>query len=126
MDSRGRILLVEDDEGAKEFMSMALSYEGYEVAVALDGFTALQLVETFQPGLILLDMRMPLMDGEEFLKAYRAKPGPYAGIVAHSASYDFEHNAKSLKVDACLAKPFDLDDLLDCIELHMRPCAAIA
>ncbi len=120
MDSKGRILLVEDDEGAKEFMSMALSYEGYEVAVALDGYTALQLVETFQPGLILLDMRMPLMDGEEFLKAYWEKPGPHAGIVAHSASYDFDHNVQTLKIDDFLAKPFDLDDLLNCAQLYMH------
>jgi CheY-like chemotaxis protein len=126
MDSRGRILLVEDDEGAKEFMSMALSYEGYEVAVALDGFTALQLVDSFQPGLIFLDMRMPLMDGEEFLRIYRTKPGPHAGIVAHSASYDFANHAKALEVDAFLSKPFDLDDLLNCAELYMRPCAAPA
>jgi two-component system response regulator (stage 0 sporulation protein F) len=125
MDSRGRILLVEDDEGAKEFMSMALSQEGYEVAVALDGFTALQLVETFKPGLIFLDMRMPLMGGEEFLKVYRALPGSQAGIVAQSASYDFENSAKELAVDYFLSKPFDLDDLLMCAEQYMHPCPEV-
>ena len=66
-----RILVIEDDIPSQDFISMALIDEGYEVSVTSSGIEGLQALSTFQPHLILLDMRMPQMAGETFLERYK-------------------------------------------------------
>lgn len=65
------ILIVEDELTLNEAYQMILSQEGYDVHVAYDGDEALQMCETLEPDLILLDLRMPKMGGIEFLQEYR-------------------------------------------------------
>jgi DNA-binding response OmpR family regulator len=63
MSPAGHILFVDDDESIREFVTMALTDEGYQVSTAPHGAAAIELVNREQPSLILLDMRMPIMDG---------------------------------------------------------------
>lgn len=113
--TRRRILLVDDDESICEFVRMALHDAGYEVATAANGQVALELLPSFSPGLILLDMRMPHMDGWQFSRAYREAPGPHAPIVVVTAARDAAQSAFEIRADAHLAKPFRLTDLIEIV-----------
>ncbi len=69
-----RILIVDDEEDILEFVSYNLSKEGYQIKVASNGPDALEMVETFTPELIILDIMMPGMDGIEVCTAIRENP----------------------------------------------------
>lgn len=113
--TRPRILVVDDDEGICEFVKMALGDAGYEVATAENGRAALDLLASWQPSLILLDMRMPRMDGWEFSRAYRQTPEPHVPIVVVTAARDAAQSAAEIQADAHLAKPFRLADLIQIV-----------
>lgn len=110
-----RVLVVDDDEGIREFVTVALADEGYEVMVAAHGAAALDLLGASCPDVILLDMRMPTMDGWEFSRIYRESPGPHAPIIVLTAARDASGRAAQIQADACLNKPFDVDELLDVV-----------
>jgi CheY-like chemotaxis protein len=107
--------VVEDDDVIRQLVSIALQEEGYEVLQAPHGLAALQLVEQAPPDVVLLDMRMPVMDGWEFARAYRQHAPPRGHIVVMTAAVDAIERAGQIGVDTVLAKPFDLDDLLSCV-----------
>lgn len=117
----GRVLVVDDDRGIREFVCTVLTEEGYDVTEATDGREALERADTTRPDVILLDMRMPVMDGWEFARTYRQRPGPHAPIVIVTAALDVAKDAKDIGADGFLAKPFQLDDLLDLVERHAAP-----
>ena len=68
------ILIVDDDSAVAETFSRMLKLEGYEVATALDPEEGLQLAERLSPSAIILDMRMPIVNGLQFLRQVRASP----------------------------------------------------
>jgi CheY-like chemotaxis protein len=108
-------LVVEDEDEIRALVSMALGDEGYEVLAAANGAAALERLAqpgTAPPDLILLDLRMPVMDGWAFAEAYRRLPGPHAPMVAVTASRDVAASAAQIQADGFLSKPFELDDLL--------------
>ena len=114
-----RILIVDDDESIRQIVHMCLSDEGYEVVEASNGQAALALVEDFQPSLILLDLRMPVMDGWEFARRYHALPGPHVPIVAFVAALNAEQECADLPTAGILNKPFDLDELLQAVRTQL-------
>ncbi|HEY4395500.1 MAG TPA: response regulator [Polyangia bacterium] len=109
-----RILVVEDDDDIREVVEEVLSSEGYRVDVAKDGLDALgKLDGASRPPLILLDMMMPRMDGEAFLRALRDLPAlADAAVVVISGNAAVREKASALHAAACLVKPFELDELL--------------
>ena len=72
--SLGSILIVDDDRSVADTFSRLLTLEGYEVTTALDPAVGLELAESIRPGAIILDLRMPLISGIQFLRAVRARP----------------------------------------------------
>jgi chemosensory pili system protein ChpA (sensor histidine kinase/response regulator) len=114
MVSSERILVVDDDDDIREVMQDLLASEGFNVEAAKDGLDALDKLErNGQPPLILLDMMMPNMDGEAFLKVLRGKPDMAdAPVVVISGNAAVREKANSLHAAACLVKPFELDELL--------------
>jgi CheY-like chemotaxis protein len=110
LDSEPPVLVVDDDPAILTFMQLALEDAGYEVMVAADGADALQAIRHRRPSLILLDLRMPRMNGWEFADAYRQEPCPHAPILIMSAGRD----AAPTQIGAAgwLRKPFDLDQLI--------------
>ena len=109
------VLVVDDDEGIREFVRVALGEEGYRVLVAPNGQAALDLLQVDPPGLILLDLWMPQMDGAGFLAVYRSLPIPRAPVVIFAASADVQAEALPADVAGFLAKPVELVDLLDLV-----------
>ncbi len=121
MGASERVLVVDDDETISEFVGMALSDEGYNVVTAPHGAAALELIaRDGEPGLILLDMRMPVMDGWQFSREYRQRGGTRAPIVVLTAAADAELSAKQIQADAFLAKPFDLTELLALVDRYVH------
>jgi two-component system, OmpR family, response regulator MprA len=114
-----RILVVDDDEAIKSFVTMSLTDEGYVVSGASDGYEALQFLNKERPALVLLDMRMPNMDGRSLIEAYHQLPGPHAPIIVMTAGRNTKESTGDLNIQGFLAKPFDLDDLLQLIEQYV-------
>jgi CheY-like chemotaxis protein len=115
MSGSVRILVIDDDESIRDVTHTALADAGYDVVEAADGATALDLLGTSQPDVILLDMLMPLMDGWEFARRYHQTPGPHAPIVVVTAARDAAARASQINAATSLAKPFRLDALFACI-----------
>lgn len=111
--SQRRVLVVDDDETIGEMLEAALLDAGYEVAVAAGGAAALELALRFKPHLILLDLRMPGVDGQAFVEAYRREAGRRAAPIAVvTAVRDAPAEAAALRAQGVLEKPFELSDLL--------------
>ncbi len=120
-----QVLVIDDDEGIREMLEMALSDEGYLVESAPHGAAGLEVLNRWRPDIILLDMRMPIMDGWEFARLYRDQPGPHAPIVVVTAARDAGNRAEQIQADGYLAKPFSLDELLDVVERFVPPVEAL-
>jgi len=87
MDQK-QILIVEDDADLNDAYEMILSSSGYKVATARNGEEALKLLEEGdEPRVIFLDLRMPVMDGIAFLKAYDPAKHPATTVIVFS-NYD--------------------------------------
>jgi two-component system, OmpR family, response regulator len=107
------IMVVEDDEDIREMLRLVLETDGYQVATAADGLDAWERIEKgWQPALIILDLMMPRMDGEQFLNKLRARFHNSIPVVVMSGQPGATQKARDLKADASLIKPVELDDLL--------------
>jgi two-component system chemotaxis response regulator CheY len=114
-----QVLVIDDDAPIRDFVRATLEGEGYAVVTAENGSVALQLLSgdsPYQPDIILLDMRMPIVDGWQFAKVYREMPGKKVPIIVLTAATDPAKFAAQIKADNFLPKPFDLLDLLDMVE----------
>jgi CheY-like chemotaxis protein len=118
---RRRVLVVEDDPDLAALVQMIVADAGYDVVTACDGEQALARVEERMPGVILLDMRMPVMNGWEFAREFRSRFGNGAPIVVVTAAEDAGARAAEIGADAWLEKPFDLDDVVRMVERFVGP-----
>ncbi len=108
-----RVLLVDDDLQIREFLEDALADEGFEVRTAATGRAALEALAEWRPGLILLDLRMPDMNGWEFRAQQRAQPEVASiPVIVTTAGTSSQEDLASLAADAIVPKPFDLDELM--------------
>ncbi len=118
-NSRKRVLVVDDDKAIRTFVEMALVEEGYEVMMAENGSEALSILAQISPDLILLDMRMPVMDGWTFSQVYRQHHSRPVPIIVLTAATDATQFASQIQADNFLAKPFDLVDLIDLVGKYL-------
>lgn len=109
------ILVVDDDPSIRATVSAILEMEGYPVHSVEDGAQALEAVEQERPSLVLLDMRMPVLDGWGFARAIKER-GLRLPILVMTAAQDARRWALEIGADGYLAKPFDLLDLLRAVE----------
>jgi len=111
------ILVVEDDADIRELMKIFLEAEGYQVSLAGDGVEAIeQLQAGARPSLILLDLMMPRMDGEQFLKEMHAKQFSQIPVVIMAGHCAVQQTADQLKAVCCLTKPVELEVLLNTVQ----------
>ena len=110
-----KILIAEDEPNIVASLEFLLQSKDYETCVARDGAEALELVERFQPDLLLLDVMMPLVNGFDVCRAIRGNPA-YGGvkIVMLSARGRDAEQAQGLALgaDAYVTKPFSTQELL--------------
>ena len=112
-----RILIVDDEEGFRDMVADLLSLEGYVVAVASDAVEAVRVMPEFRPDAILLDLRMPHLDGEGFLRGMSGLPASkQVPVVLISAKDDLEAVASRSGAAAFLCKPFEAPQLLSLLE----------
>ena len=108
----GRVLVVDDERGIAEALGDALSDEGYEVRLAGNGHEALSVLAGWRPGVILLDLMMPTMDGWAFRAEQLRRPDVAdVPVVVVSARRDITQEAERLGAAGVLPKPFDLDEV---------------
>jgi EAL domain-containing protein (putative c-di-GMP-specific phosphodiesterase class I) len=111
--SAARAVLVADDEPAiVEMIRDILEEYGFRVVTAANGSEALRLVDEAAPDVVLLDMNMPVLDGEGFIAAVRER-GLRIPIVIMTAGSSAKRWAAQLGADAYLSKPFELASLVD-------------
>ena len=109
------VLLVDDDNGIRELVARALSFDGFDVIEAANGLEALtQLRSGRRPNVIVLDLRMPVMDGWAFRIAQRADPS-IAQIPVVILSGADSHRFQEIDAVAALEKPISLSQLADCL-----------
>lgn len=119
------VLVVEDDPDLSGLMKIILGDAGYPVRVAENGVVALARVAEEMPGVILLDMRMPVMNGWEFAREFRARHGRRgARIVVVTAAENARLRAQEIDADGWLEKPFELEAVLEAVALHLSFAAA--
>jgi two-component system response regulator MprA len=121
MDSRGRLLLVDDDENIRVSLARALGFEGYEVETAENGETALASLDRDHFDALLLDVMMPGLSGLEVAKAIRANDDS-TPILMLTARHEVTDRVAGLDAgaDDYLPKPFALDELLARIRALLR------
>jgi two-component system cell cycle response regulator DivK len=118
-----KILLVEDNEMNRDMLSRRLQRKGYEVVLALDGQSGVEMTQTQAPDLVLMDMSLPVLDGWEATRRLKADPAtrhiPVIALTAHAMSSDRE-KAIEAGCDDYDTKPVELTRLLAKIEALLR------
>ncbi len=116
-----RILIIEDDKDIIFTLREFLESEGYEVQTAANGQEALEILQAWgAPNLILLDMRMPVMNGWEFAGEFLNRYDHLAPILVMTAAADAKQRAQEIHATSWVGKPFELDDLLTKIKLYAK------
>jgi DNA-binding response OmpR family regulator len=110
------ILVVDDDADLRAILKFALEDEGFHFDSADDGLSALRKVRERPPDLVILDLNMPRMGGEQFLYAWRAGvETPGVPVIVVTATSD-ALRPTDLGVAAVVPKPFDVEQLLACVK----------
>ena len=110
------VLVVEDNPALRELLLGALTDEGYTVRGAENGQVALDMLDTWRPGVILLDLAMPTMDGLAFLGRLEAMPAlATVPVIVVSAYANYLEAARYRGARAAIQKPYDVVQLLDTI-----------
>ncbi len=114
-----KILLVEDNEMNRDMLSRRLERRGYEVVIALDGESGVEMAQTHVPDLVVMDMSLPVLDGWEATRRLKVDPAtkhiPIVALTAHAMSGDRE-KAIEAGCDDYDTKPVELARLLGKIE----------
>jgi CheY-like chemotaxis protein len=106
------VLVVDDDKDLREMVCAILSQAGMRTVEAANGREALDRVASEMPSCILLDMRMPVMDGWQFAREFRQTYDHLAPIIVVTAAADARARAIEAQAEAYLPKPFHLQDLV--------------
>ncbi|MBK0378312.1 response regulator transcription factor [Mucilaginibacter segetis] len=111
-----KIMIADDDPGIVDAVEMLLEFEGYQVTSTVDGSTVLDMKEEL-PDLLLLDIWMSGEDGRDICKKLKnEKTTMNIPVIMISASRDIQESAMAAGADDFLAKPFEMDELLQKIE----------
>ncbi|MGD6943665.1 response regulator [Cytobacillus gottheilii] len=117
---KGKILIVDDQFGIRILLNEVLQKEGYETFQAANGVQALDIVAKHTPDLVLLDMKIPGMDGIEILKRMRVDNKEIRVIIMTAyGELDMIQEAKDLGALTHFAKPFDIDDIRAAVKKHL-------
>jgi two-component system, response regulator, stage 0 sporulation protein F len=115
-----KILIVDDQFGIRILLNEVLQQEGYQTFLAANGEQALALQKSESPDLVLLDMKIPGMDGIEILKRMKEEDqGIRVLIMTAYGELDMIQEAMNLGALTHFAKPFDIDDIRKAVKEHL-------
>lgn len=116
------ILIVDDEEDLVKVTTFRLKSLGYNVAAGVNGQEALDLIKEKRPDLVLLDLRLPVMDGRDVCKAVKADPElKDIPIVMFTASTEqISVQAKEAGADGFLVKPFEQEQLIAVLDKFLK------
>ncbi|MEK5382599.1 response regulator [Niallia sp. FSL W8-0635] len=118
---KGKILIVDDQFGIRILLNEVFQKEGYKTFQAANGNQALEIVTSEFPDLVLLDMKIPGMDGIEILKRMKKLNQDIRVIIMTAyGELDMIQEAKDLGALTHFAKPFDIDDLRDAVKKYIN------
>ncbi|MCD0487616.1 response regulator [Pedobacter sp. MC2016-14] len=107
-----KIMICDDDAGILEMMEMIIDEYGFEVITEANSLNVLKGLERERPDLLLLDIWMPLLSGDQVLRNIKADAQFDAlPVIMYSASAEGRAIAESVGADDYIAKPFDMNDL---------------
>ena len=111
---RNTVVVIEDEEGMAEVLSLNLESAGMEVEVIRDGVSALARLDHAPPDAVVLDLGLPEVSGYRVMRVLRNTPGWEGTPVLVATAYNFEEAADVIRegVDDFLTKPFEMDDLV--------------
>jgi CheY-like chemotaxis protein len=115
----GNILVVDDHPEITDLLSEALTEEGYQVRVAHDGASALRAIKREPPDLLLVDIAMPVMRGDELLSQLRSDGFVELPVIVMTADTRPER-FRPMGANQLLRKPFDLERLIATVEAYVR------
>jgi two-component system response regulator (stage 0 sporulation protein F) len=115
-----KILIVDDQFGIRILLNEVFQKEGYQTFQAANGLQALDILKKHDPDLVLLDMKIPGMDGIEILKRMKViDPDIRVIIMTAYGELNMIQEAKNLGALTHFAKPFDIDDIRAAVRKHM-------
>src|SRR5215475_11886731 len=116
MAKKPSVLVVDDYLDGREMVAEYLAFRGFTVCEASDGIEALELARRIQPEIVLMDLRMPGMDGWEATRRLKRDPKtchiPVVALTAHALTTEI-NTAREAGCDAVIAKPCDIGVLAD-------------
>jgi two-component system response regulator AtoC len=118
---KGKVLIIDDEPSLLESLNMFLTERGYDVTCALDASDGLEKSDTFDPEVIVLDIRLPDVDGLEVLKELK-KRGKESNTIMITAFHDMETTIQAIKLGAheYIPKPIDVEELEKAIKKVLR------
>ena len=115
-NSKPRVLVVDDEESARKVFKEYLKLQGFQVEVAEAGEEALAKIYNYHPHIVLLDVMMPRLTGDELVKMIKDwKPEIQVIMVSANASPDLEEECLRNGAFACIRKPVEFDRLSEAI-----------
>lgn len=117
------ILIVDDNPLNLKLTRVLLTRAGYDVYTAADAESALVILQTFRPALILMDIQLPGIDGLELTRRLKADPATRSIVILALTAYAMkgdEQKARSAGCDGYIAKPIDTRALPNIIAEHLK------
>lgn len=116
-----KILVVDDDEAFREVLAESLLIEGHEVLTATNGAVALDIFKHESPSVVVSDIRMPVMNGVELLKAIRSQSQVPVILMTGFSEILETQEAHQIGANEFLAKPFRIDEMRETIQRCFKP-----
>lgn len=120
------ILLIDDEVDLQQLVKIALKSKGYTVETANNGLEGLAKLQTLKPDLIILDMNMPKMGGLEFYQKICVNDRPKHPVLVLTARANMEQLFREFNIDGFMAKPFEVDELLEEVDTIIKKKSGIA
>ena len=116
-----QLLIVDDQQGIRLLLNEVFKREGYETFLAANGIEALDIAERIKPNGVLLDMKIPGMDGIEILKRLKSKM-PEVPVVMMTAYGELDLIQEAMKLGAAhyFTKPFDIYEVRDAVNAMLQ------
>jgi CheY-like chemotaxis protein len=119
-----KVLIVDDDIRNRKLIRVILENNGYTTFEAGDGREAIAILKKEKPDLILMDLMMPEMSGEEAIKAIRAMPEfketPVVVLSATALAEEIERIRSEVEINGYITKPIKLDNFINTIKEYLK------